>query len=69
MSNDERAFIVQTMTKAIRDTCEAAQREPCTKDEALAAFANMADTLDRGERLRAQGFDEAAPPAAPMQRG
>ena len=60
MSNDERAFLVQTVTQAIRDTCDVARREPCTKAEAIAAFANMADTLERGERLRAQGFDDVS---------
>lgn len=42
-----RAFVVLTVTKAIRDTCEIARGEWCTKDETIAAFANLADMVER----------------------
>jgi hypothetical protein len=42
-----RAFVVLTVTQAIRETCEIARAESVTKEEAIAAFLGIADTVER----------------------
>lgn len=44
---EERAFVALTVTKAIRDTCDAARESKSTLDEVLAAFENLASTVER----------------------